>query len=121
MASLADAPPLSSEDSEVIEYNLDLRIASVFVILVAGFCGGLAPILFKFFRNPAHPATLLLRSLAAGVILALAVIHVSFFGSRRRRQGTTGRTNPLSVPSLFGPTKTCFLFPPALFCSHLHR
>ena len=69
-----DSPPSSS--NEEVQSTLDLRIASIFVILVAAAAGGLAPIVFKCFRSPGHPATLILRSIAAGVILSLALVHV---------------------------------------------
>lgn len=65
-----DAPEGPPQDT------LDVRIIAIFAILLAGLLGGLAPLLIKCFRNASHPATLILRALSAGVILALALIHV---------------------------------------------
>jgi len=53
-----------------------LRIAAVLVVLAAGLAGSLPPLYLKTFRNPASPIRLLMRAASAGVILALAAIHI---------------------------------------------
>eukprot|EP00198_Chlamydomonas_reinhardtii_P012740 XP_001702077.1 ZIP family transporter [Chlamydomonas reinhardtii] len=53
-----------------------LRLAALFIILIAGLCGALPPLFMKAFRNHDGLASQLSRSLAAGVILALALVHI---------------------------------------------
>ncbi|KAG1662072.1 hypothetical protein FOA52_005319 [Chlamydomonas sp. UWO 241] len=58
------------------ESTTSVRVIAIFTILLAGVIGGLIPVFIPVFRKANHPATLLLRSLAAGVILSLALIHI---------------------------------------------
>ncbi len=93
MSTPVDSPPLALEEepSEPSD-TLDLRIASIFIIFVAAAVGGLVPVVFRRFRNPSDPITLIVRALAAGVILSLALVHVS--GPRLR----LGRSNVALTP-----------------------
>ncbi|KAG2495363.1 hypothetical protein HYH03_006631 [Edaphochlamys debaryana] len=56
--------------------TLPLRIAAIFIILTTGLIGGLPPLFLKIFRDPTSAVTQLVRSFAAGVILALALVHI---------------------------------------------
>ena len=58
------------------EYTLDVRVAAIFVVLVAALIMGLPPIIMKYFQNPDALFARLLRAFAGGTILSLAVIHV---------------------------------------------
>lgn len=73
LSQIADT---SAYDVQPAQNTLDVRIIAIFTILLAGLLGGLTPLMLKCFRNASHPATLILRALSAGVILALALIHV---------------------------------------------
>ncbi|PNW73817.1 hypothetical protein CHLRE_13g573950v5 [Chlamydomonas reinhardtii] len=53
-----------------------LRIASIFVILAAGVLGGVPPLFLNIFRDQEGMLTLLVRSFAAGIILALPLVHI---------------------------------------------
>ncbi|KAG2494357.1 hypothetical protein HYH03_007414 [Edaphochlamys debaryana] len=52
------------------------RVAAIFIILFAGLLGGLPPLFIKAFRRPEGLASQLARSLSAGVIMALALVHI---------------------------------------------
>ena len=81
LANISDAPPpLAEEENEPFD-TLDLRIIGIFVILIGGLIGGFAPFALPFFKSPTHWATLVLRSFAAGVILALALVHIYVEGA----------------------------------------
>ncbi|KAL6752532.1 Zinc/iron permease [Haematococcus lacustris] len=54
----------------------DIRIAALFAILFTGLLGGLPPLYLKVFRTPGAPIPRLLRAMSAGIILALACIHI---------------------------------------------
>ncbi|KAJ9515114.1 hypothetical protein QJQ45_028915 [Haematococcus lacustris] len=54
----------------------DIRIAALFAILFTGLLGGLPPLYIKVFRKPGAPLPRLLRAMSAGIILALACIHI---------------------------------------------
>ncbi|GIL77054.1 hypothetical protein Vretimale_3218 [Volvox reticuliferus] len=53
-----------------------LRVVSIFVILATGLLGGLPPLFLKVFRDPDSVLTHTVRSFAAGVIAALALVHI---------------------------------------------
>ncbi|KXZ44707.1 hypothetical protein GPECTOR_63g34 [Gonium pectorale] len=73
---LADNGHDEHDDLDIHEDTKALRIASIFVILVAGMIGGCPPLLVKAFRDPDSTATRLVRSFSAGVIAALALVHI---------------------------------------------
>ncbi|KAG1658453.1 hypothetical protein FOA52_005617 [Chlamydomonas sp. UWO 241] len=76
MAAAEEAHYGEHEHREMGQSTIDVRIVAIFTVLVAGLVGGCIPLIVPVFRKANHPATLLLRSLAAGVILSLALIHV---------------------------------------------
>ncbi|EFJ47700.1 hypothetical protein VOLCADRAFT_91723 [Volvox carteri f. nagariensis] len=56
--------------------NVGLRIAAVFIILSAGLLGGVPPLFIKALRNQNSLPTFLIRAFSAGIILALALVHI---------------------------------------------
>mmetsp|Transcript_11698 Transcript_11698/g.28715 ORF Transcript_11698/g.28715 Transcript_11698/m.28715 type:complete len:392 (-) Transcript_11698:1177-2352(-) len=58
------------------ENTQNLRIAAIFIVMSAGLLGGIPPLLMKTFRDQGSIVRLLLRALAAGIIIALALIHI---------------------------------------------
>lgn len=58
------------------ESTLGLRIAAIFIILSAGLLGGVPPLIIKALRNQDSLLTFLIRAFSAGVILALAFVHI---------------------------------------------
>ena len=77
MSSSIDTPPPFMEEEAEPQDTLDLRIAAIFIILLSSAMGGFAPFAIKVFRDASHPVTLILRAFSAGIILALALVHVS--------------------------------------------
>ncbi|GFR42139.1 hypothetical protein Agub_g2985, partial [Astrephomene gubernaculifera] len=75
---LYDTPPDVLEEEQVLasEDTRALRIASVFIILATGLLGGLPPLFLKVFRDQDSTTTRLVRSFSAGVIAALALVHI---------------------------------------------
>jgi zinc transporter 1/2/3 len=67
------------DDDDVFEgegNTLNLRIIAIFVILLGGLIGGFPPIFTPLFRDPFGMASRVLRAFSAGVILALAFVHI---------------------------------------------
>ncbi|KXZ44705.1 hypothetical protein GPECTOR_63g32 [Gonium pectorale] len=60
----------------VHENTKPLRIAAIFIILATGLIGGFPPLFLKVFRDPDSTTTRLVRSFSAGVIAALALVHI---------------------------------------------
>ncbi|PNW81418.1 hypothetical protein CHLRE_07g355150v5 [Chlamydomonas reinhardtii] len=69
-------PELSAEPQPAHNKTQSLRIAAVFVILAAGLLGGVPPLFLNVFRDQEGMLTRLVRSFSAGVILALALVHI---------------------------------------------
>ncbi|GFR41738.1 hypothetical protein Agub_g2491 [Astrephomene gubernaculifera] len=69
---------LNSASDELVKTvdTLGLRIAAVFIILLAGLLGGLPPLFLKAFQRQESLQTFLIRAFSAGVILALALVHI---------------------------------------------
>ncbi|GAX83015.1 hypothetical protein CEUSTIGMA_g10442.t1 [Chlamydomonas eustigma] len=79
-ASNSTKPVDYSPNSDVND-TLDIRIAAIFVIFVTSLMGGIPPLFLKGFKDSSNPTTLIFRALAAGVILALSLIHVLMDGA----------------------------------------
>ncbi|GFR42140.1 hypothetical protein Agub_g2986 [Astrephomene gubernaculifera] len=71
-------PPDGKGEEQVLpsDDTQTLRIASIFIVLAAGFIGGLPPLFLKVFRDPDSTTNRLARSFSAGVIATLALVHV---------------------------------------------
>ncbi|KAG2434372.1 hypothetical protein HYH02_012387 [Chlamydomonas schloesseri] len=107
------APPeLTAEEAPATEDTQALRIAAIFVILAAGVLGGIPPLFINVFRNQEGMLTRVVRSFAAGVILALALVHI-IPEAVLEMEGLGGIEYPLGG--------TCVLFGAALmvFLEHL--
>jgi zinc transporter 1/2/3 len=78
----------ASNDTKLADYSpdtdvddtLDIRIVAIFVIFATSLMGGIPPLFLSKFKDSSNPTTLIFRALAAGVILALALIHVLMDG-----------------------------------------
>ncbi|KAG2495362.1 hypothetical protein HYH03_006630 [Edaphochlamys debaryana] len=82
----------TDDGAEEADNTVPLRIAAVFVVLAAGLIGGLPPLFLKAFRDTQSTLTKLIRSFSAGVILALALVHIIPESSM---EGVGGMTYPL--------------------------
>ncbi|KAG2485133.1 hypothetical protein HYH03_016120 [Edaphochlamys debaryana] len=71
-----NAAPSPDSPAEATEDTLGLRIAAVFIILAAGLIGGVPPLYTRALRDADSIYTFLIRAFAAGVIMALALVHI---------------------------------------------
>ncbi|GLI59604.1 hypothetical protein VaNZ11_001534 [Volvox africanus] len=71
-----DENQLDNPAERSLDNTETIRIVSIFVIFFTGLLGGLPPLFLKVFRDPDSVLTRTVRSFAAGVIAALALVHI---------------------------------------------